>query len=459
MAVVRAIGDRRTSRLAVTSWVLFDWATQPFFTVVTTFVFAPYFAAHVARTPVEGQALWGYATAAAGLTIALLSPILGAIADAGGARKPWVAAFSLLLIGGSLALWPVAPGVEGAVALALVAFAIATIGVEFATVFTNAMMPDLVEQRRLGRLSGLGWGVGYVGGLVSLAIMLTLMVADPGTGKTLIGTEPIFGLDATQNEGDRASGPFAAIWYVVFALPLFLFTPDTPRRMAFGPAIRSGLASIKATVIGLRGHANAARFLFANMIYKDGLVALFAFGGIYASGMFGWSAIELGVFGILITTAGVFGSLVGGWLDDKIGPKQVILIALVMLTISSIGILSVDKTHIAFFVPVTPPQAGDALFAGAGEIAYLVLGAIIGAAAGPLQASSRTLMVALSPARQMTEFFGLFALSGKITSFVGPFAVSTVTVIAQSQRIGMAVLLVFFVVGALMLATVRSAKG
>jgi UMF1 family MFS transporter len=445
---------RRASRLAVGSWIMFDWATQPFFSLVMTFVFAPYFAAHLAANPVQGQAMWGYATGAAGLVIALLSPILGSIADAGGVRKHWIAGFSVLLVGGSFALWWAAPGFEGAIALALVAFMIGTIGAEFATVFNNAMMPGLVHDHQLGRLSGTGWGVGYIGGLISLVIMLGLMVGDPKTGKTLFGVAPIFGLDPASYEGDRASGPYSAIWYVVFVLPLFLFTPDVPRRMALGPAIRQGLENLKATVKGLGDHANTLRFLLANMIYKDALAALFAFGGIYAAGIFGWTSIELGIFGIIIIVAATIGALIGGLLDDRIGPKKVVLGSLAVLIFSSIGILSIDGTHIAFVIPVTPSGDGG-LFAGIGEKIYLLFGVLIGAVAGPLQAASRTLMIRVSPQDQITEFFGLFALSGKVTSFVGPMLVATVTAISDSQRVGISVLVVFFVAGLWIMIPVR----
>jgi MFS transporter, UMF1 family len=151
---------------------LFDWATQPFFTLITTFVFAPYFATQVAATPAQGQALWGLATGVAGLIIAFMSPVLGAIADVTGERKRWIAVFSVLLMLGSFSLWWTAPDMPHAVTIALIAFVIATIGAEFATVFTNAMMPTLAPPERLGRLSGTGWAVGYLGGLVSLCVML-----------------------------------------------------------------------------------------------------------------------------------------------------------------------------------------------------------------------------------------------------------------------------------------------
>lgn len=442
-------------RRAIVAWVLFDPAAQPFFTLVTTFVFAPYFAARVAADPVTGQALWGYAAAGAGLVIALLSPVLGAIADANGPRKPWIAAFSVLLVAGSAALWFAAPGAEHAIAIALVAFAIGTIGAEFATVFTNAMMPDLVDESRLGRLSGTGWAVGYVGGLISLVIMLALFAASPETGRTFFGLTPAFGLDPATFEGDRASGPFSAIWYVVLVLPLFLFTPDVPRRLGVEGAVRTGLADLRATLGSLRNHANAVRYLIANMIYTDGLIALTTFGGIYAAGTFGWSAVELGLFGILLTITGTIGAFAGGWLDDRLGPKWVIQVSLLIFVVASIGILSIDVDHVGFFFQVAPPVAGDGLFAATGERLYLAFGGLIGAAAGPLQAASRTLMVKVSPRERMTQFFGLYALTGKATSFVGPFTVGVVTTLSGSQRIGISVLVLFFAAGAIVMRGVR----
>lgn len=445
----------KVGRRAIASWVTFDWATQPFFTIVTTFVFGPYFVAHVATNPVEGQALWGYSLSAAGLTIALLSPALGAIADAGGARKPWIAAFSILLVLGSAALWWTQPGTDNAVLLALVAFAIATVGAEFATVFTNAMMPDLVSRDRLGRLSGTGWAVGYIGGLVGLAIVLGLMVGSPDGGKTLFGIDPVFGLDPTRFGGDRGSGPFSAIWYLIFALPLFLFVPDLPKRMNLRPAVRKGFGDLKGTLRQLRQDPNAARYLLAHMVYIDGLGALMAFGAIYAAGTFGWTSIELGLFGIILLVAGIGGSFAGGRLDDRMGPKPVIAGSLIVLTLSAIGILSVDKTHIGFFFAVTPHAEDGGLYESVGEKAYLILGILIGLVAGPLQSASRTLLVRVSPREKVTQYFGLYALSGKITSFLGPFAVARLTDISGSQRIGISILVAFFIVGLVILLRVR----
>jgi MFS transporter, UMF1 family len=441
------------SRLAIAGWVLFDWAAQPFFTLVTTFVYAPYFASAIAADPVEGQAVWGYAKAVAGLVIALFSPVLGAIADAAGRRKPWIAAFGAMLVIGSWALWFGKPG-EGAM-LVLVAFALASIGAEFATVFNNAMMPTLVQRDRLGRLSGTGWATGYVGGLLSLVLVLGLLAASPHSGKTLLGVTPLFGLDAAAREGDRATGPLSAIWFVVFVLPLFLFTPDYPGKRPVRTAVGHGLRTLADTLRSLPQHRDAALFLLANMIYADGLIALFSFGGIYAAGTFGWGTIEIGVFGILLTITATIGAFIGGRLDDRLGPKRVILGSLVILIVAGTAILLIDRDYVPLIGPVEWSLAGGGLYAATAERAYVAAGLLIGFAAGPLQAASRTFLVRLAPADRVTQFFGLFALSGKVTSFLGPFLVGVVTAALVSQKAGMAVLIVFFAVGALLLAWVR----
>lgn len=439
--------ERKTSRRAIAGWLLFDWAAQPYFTLILTFVFAPYFASALAANPVEGQAIWGYATAVAGIIIAVLSPVLGAVADASGGRKPWIALFSVFLVVGSMLLWFAVPGTPYAIPVALFAFGLGTIGAEFATVFTNSMMPDLVSEERMGRLSGYGWAAGYVGGLTSLVIVLGLLAANPQTGLTLLGLEPLFGLDPETRAGDRASGPFTALWYLVFVVPLFLFTPDSPKRMPVGKAVGSALSELAATLKDLPRHGTILVFLLSNMIYKDGLAALFAFGGIYAAGAFGWTTIQIGIFGILLTITGTFGSILGGILDDRFGPRIVVSGALIVLILATIGILSTDENTIFFVISTAADPANTTLFGTVPEMVYLALGGVIGAAAGPLQASSRTLLIRISPKQKMTEFFGLFALSGKVTSFAAPILVATVTIWSGSQKIGIAVIVVFFVAG------------
>jgi len=441
-------------RAAVVSWIFFDWAAQPYFTLITTFVFAPYFVTHVASDPASGQAIWGFATAAAGLLIALLSPVLGAIADASGRRKPWIAAFGALLVIGSTLMWFGKPGDPGVILPLLIAYGIATIGVEFATVFNNAMMPTLVPPERIGRLSGTGWATGYIGGILSLIIVLGFLAANPDTGRTLFGLAPLFGLDPVSHQGDRITGPLTAVWFIVFVTPLFLLTPDYPARLPVRDALRAGMTKLRQTLGELPQRKSMAAFLLANMIYTDGLVSLFAFGGIYAAGTFGWHTIQIGSFGILLAISGTFGAWLGGKLDDSLGPKRVIAGSTVILLSSIIAILLVDKDSI-LFVKVAAPVPGAPLFSGAAERAYLILGCLIGAAGGPLQAASRSLLVRIAPKDRIAQFFGLFALTGKVTSFLGPLLIAAITQYTQSQKAGMAALVVFFVAGLALLARVK----
>ena len=452
---------RYPGRRAVWGWIMYDWAAQPYFTLITTFIFAPYFVAHLAPTPVIGQSYWGYVTGFAGLVIAVLSPILGSIADTTGPRKPWIAMFSVMLFAGCAALWFAAPGVPSAITIALVAYAIATIGAEFGIVFTNAMMPSLAPPHKLGRLSGNGWAAGYVGGLICLAITLGFLAGSPETGLTMLGSQPIFGLDPALFEGERASGPFSAIWYLIFVIPLFLFTPDTRRNTKFdnmAMAAKAGLAVLRATLNEIGSYGQLVRFLIARMIYADGLVALFAFGGIYGASVFEWTSIELGIFGILLTITGSFGALAGGYLDDRVGSKWVIMLSLILLIGSTIGVLSIRTDSWLFMIDAIPRVSGDAPFSSTTELVFLALGAVIGSAAGPLQAASRTMLISLSPPEKMTQIFGLYALSGKVTSFVGPISVGLLTAISNSQRIGISVLLVFFIVGFFLLIPLKTSK-
>jgi len=386
--------------------------------------------------------------------IALLSPVLGSIADASGRRKPWIAGFGALLVIGSCLMWFGKPGDPSVIPPLLLAYGIATIGAEFATVFNNAMMPTLVPPDKIGRLSGTGWATGYIGGILSLVLVLGFLAANPETGRTLFGFMPLFGLDPATHQGDRISGPLTGIWFIVFVLPMFLLTPDYPAKRPVSEALREGLIELKQTLRELPKRKSMAAFLLANMIYTDGLVSLFAFGGIYAAGTFGWNTIEIGTFGILLAIAGTLGAWLGGKLDDKLGPKRVIAGSMLMLLLSIVAILLVDKDSI-LFVKVAAPAPGGALFSGAAERAYLVLGCLIGAAGGPLQAASRTLLIHMAPKDRIAQYFGLFALTGKVTSFVGPLLIGIITAITESQKAGMAVLVVFFVAGLALLGRVR----
>lgn len=455
-----AAPPRQAPMRALVSWVMFDWAAQPYYTLVLTFLFAPYFATVVVGDAAKGQTLWGYAAAAAGVMIAIGSPLLGAFADGRGRRKPWIALFSTLLVAGLSVLWLAKPNADTmTVGLILLGFILATLAAEFTQVFTNAIMPSLVHPEKLGRLSGTGWAVGYAGGLVSLAVMAGLIVADPTTGKTLLGLKPILELDTATREGDRMVGPFAALWFAVFMIPFFLFVPDTHRPPPVTDAPRrTALAELWDTIRGLPKHPDMLYFLLARMLYTDGLTAIFAFGGIYGAAVFGWKALELGLFGIVLTLTGVFGAVIGGVLDDRIGARTVILTALLILLAGAIGILSVDRSHVLFQLEVAPKAAGSAPFSSIGERVFLAFAMVIGLVAAPVQAASRSLLARLAPPEKVTQFFGLFAFSGKVTAFLAPFLVATVTAATGSQRAGMGAIAIFLIVGMALMLMVRERR-
>ncbi len=440
---------RSVSRKGIWSWMLFDWAAQPFHTLIVTFIFAPYFAAHVAASPAEGQAIWGFAAGTGGLLIAVLSPVLGAISDAAGPRKPWIFGFSLLAIAGAIALWFVAPnGGPGITLLALTAFVITLVGFEFASVFNNAMMPGLVDRSRLGGLSGNAWALGYLGGLVCLFFMLAFVVADPNSGRTLLGFNPVFGLDPAQLEGDRASGPFTAIWYAVFVIPLFLYTPDAAGGQRIAYAVREGLAKLGTTLRHILKERSLCSFLVSSMFYRDALNGLYTFGGIYAVGVLGWTTIQLGVFGILAAAAGIVGCVIAGAADNRIGTKAVVAIAILVLIVA-VALVASTAANEVLFIRVAEGS-------NAPTIMFYCAGALIGAAGGALQASSRPLLVDQAAPNRMGEAFGLYALSGRATAFLAPWAIGVTTSLFDSQRIGIMPLLVLFILGLVFLVPVRS---
>lgn len=446
------VGVVGADRKGIFGWMMFDWAAQPFHTLIITFVFAPYFVSQVAETPVKGQEIWGYATGLGGLAIAFMAPILGAIADTTGPRKPWILFFSILGIIGCWLLWFSPPG-SANISLIIFALILALIGMEFAAVFNNAMMPDLVPRSRLGRLSGSAWALGYVGGIISLIIVLGFMAGEPSTGKTLLGIVPLFGLDSATYEGSRASGPLTAIWFLIFVLPMFLFTPDIPRRVSAKGAVVRGLRNLAQTLRSLPGQKSYSSYLISSMLYRDGLNALYAFGGIYAAGVLGWSITQIGVFGILAALTGVIGAYFGGQIDDRLGPKKVVSTSIVVLAACCIVIVSTSPDEV-LFMTVGSADAASSL----PDIVFYVAGCFIGAAGGALQAASRTLLVDQVPAEKVTEAFGLYALSGKATTFIGPLLIAQATGIFASQRLGITPVILLLVLGLLLLPFVSSKR-
>ena len=405
---------------------MYDWANSAFSTVITTFVFATYFTEAVAESSTVGTAQWGRMLGLCGLLIAALSPVFGAVSDRGGRRKPLMAAFTLLCVAATSLLWFVGPSSDH-VLRALVLFAFATLGFEFATVFYNAMLPDIAAEDYLGRVSGWGWGLGYGGGLVCLVVALLVFVqAEP----------PPFGLDTRSSEHIRATSVLVGAWYALFSLPVFLWTPDRPSRgLTARAAIAEGLRTLRNTLRHVRQYRGVVRFLVAHMVYADGLVTLFAFGGIYAAGTFGMDFTEVIWFGIALNVTAGVGAAGFAWVDDRAGSKPTILIALGALSVlGALGAAAQTKE------------------------AFWLLGMGIGVFVGPAQAASRSLMARLAPRELRAEMFGLFALSGRATTFLGPLLLGTVTEAFDSQRAGMATVVCFFLAGLLLLLRVEEPR-
>jgi UMF1 family MFS transporter len=429
---------RALDRRGVFAWMLFDWANQPFQTLIVTFIFAPWFVAEVIGDPARGQALWGTAAAIGGAIVAVLAPFLGAMADLTGARKRWVLACSVPFVLGCAGFWLATPAMPNP-ELILVIYAVAFIGSEFGQVFTNAMLPGLGPRREIGRISGSGWALGYLGGLASLVLVLLLLAPAPGKTTTLLGIAPILGLDPALGEPARATGPFAAIWYLVFALPLFLLTPDEPPRRTPRLA-RAALADLAATFRLATRHRSFFAFLVASMIYRDALAALFTFGGIYAAGVLGWGLFELGVFGIVAAGVGSAGAWAGGRADRAFGPRPVIVASIwLLIAICAVTLLTTRASVLGVSV-----AAGSRL----PDLVFMAAGGLLGAAAGALQAASRTLLVHQAEGRVApAQAFGLFALSGRATAFIGPALIAATTAATGSQRLGVSPVILLFLAG------------
>lgn len=412
---------------ALWGWRLFDWANSPFPTVIITFVFSAYYAQAVADDPATGTSWWSGALTLSAILIAILSPPMGAIADQTGRRKPWLAATTATAALAAACLWFVAPEAEWLL-LGAALIVIANVGFEISMVFYNAMLPDLAPPGRIGRLSGQAWALGYAGGLTCLVVALFGFVqADPAP----------FGLDKDQAEHVRAVPVLVAVWIAVFAVPTFVLTPDRPRSgLAMGEAARRGIDQLVETVRNIRRHREVAKYLVARLFYVDGMNTLFAFGGVYAAGTFGMSLAEIIQFGIALNVAAGLGAWVFGSIDDRVGPKLVVLIAILGMLAAATPLLFVE-----------------------GKLLFWAFALPLGLFFGPAQTASRSLMARMAPPEMATEMFGLFALSGKATAFLGPFLVGTVTAATGSQRAGMATIAILLLVGGAILLTVRPPAG
>lgn len=411
-----------TTKAGLWAWAFYDWAGNAFATVIQTFVFAAYFTEQVAADSISGTALWGNTLGMAGIIIMLGGPVLGAIADQQGGSKRWIGVLTFLCAGFMALLWFVRPD-PAYVPLAVLLIVLGTVSSEFATIFYNAMLPRLAPSDQIGRWSGWAWSLGYLGGLACLGIALVFFI------QPLL---PLFSLDIAQGEPVRATCLFAAAWLLVFTMPLLLLTPDTQRKNIAGmDALRAGLTQLRQTVGKVRRYAHIVKFLLARMVYIDGLATLFAFGGVYAAGTFGMTQHQILLFGISLNATAAVGAALFARVDDIIGSKPTILYSLVGLMLPGLLILFVDSMT-----------------------TFWILGMVLGLFVGPVQAASRSFLAKMSPPPLHNEMFGLYALSGKATAFMGPLLAGWVTDWWGTQRAGMGVIMALFVFGFLLMLTV-----
>lgn len=439
-------------------WYFFDWASQPYNTLLLTFIFGPYFA-EIARGYYMGtgmeeeaakaaaQSFWGFGLTIASVVIAILAPILGAVADGSGRRMIWIWIFSAFYIIGAYGLWWVMPGGELSMLYWAVAFfGLGFIGMEFTTIFTNALMPSLTDHDDIGKISGYGFAFGYLGGLVALILMLALFAESATTGKTLIGIDPLFGLDSESREGTRMVGPLTAIWYLLFMIPFFMWVRE-PRVAARPIHIAAALASVRDFISGLRFRKSLSAYLASSLMYRDALNALYAFGGVYASNVLNWSITQIGVFGILGGITAMIASYFGGRMDRAYGPKPVLTWSIVLLILVCVTIVGLTRESL-FGMPLDPAT-------NTADIIFYICGGLIGAAGGPLQAASRTMLVRHTTPDRATEAFGMFALSGKVASFISPLLIALVSHFSQSARIGISPVILLFLIGLVLLLWVK----
>lgn len=426
-------------------WFFFDWASQPYNTLLITFIFAPYIK-ELIGDGAQAQSAWAFGIGAAGLIVAIMAPILGAMADHSGNRMTWIRAFSVMYVVGAFALWWAQPGHFNLIVI-LVFFVLGMIGMEFATIFTNSMLPDLGTKEQIGRISGNGWAFGYIGGLLALIVMLLFFAESGHTGKTVIGLPPAFGFDPAAREGTRFVGPLTGFWYIVFMVPFFAWVRDPQKATQVPGAVGKALKSVAATVRHLPQTPSLFAFLGSSMLYRDALNGMYFFGGIYAAGVLGWSVVETGTFGILAIVSGALFAWIGGHADDRFGPKPVIAVSIVVLGLVAVGIMFVSRDSV-FGIGVNRRSSLP-------DLTFYVFGALIGAAGGVIQSASRTMMVRQARPGHMAEGFGLYGLAGKATSFIAPIAIGVVTSMTHSQQIGVTPLIGLFALGFVLLLLVK----
>ena len=395
-------------------YYLFDWANSPYSTIIITFIFSSYFVNVIAENKVQGTSLWGWTIALSGMLIAVLSPIFGILADTNKKLSKNIIVISTAIVCfGSFLLWFSMPS-KNFIFYTLIIIFLTNTFFEFSQVFYNSKLLDFKNKMSLGQFSGIAWGSGYIGGIVCLLLVLSLLI---------LPEKNILGLNKDNYEHIRFCGIIVCFWYLIFSIP-FLVNYD--HKNVSEKSLSSG--KIFKLFLKIFKDKNKFNFLIARMFYTDGLITLFSFGGIYASGVFNFTFYEIIYFGIALNISAASGSFLLGYIEDFIGIKKILTFSLVGLISLAFLILIIDNKFLFWF-----------------------LGISLGFFIGSIQSSSRTALITISNNKELNKMFGLYAVSGKITNFLGPMLVASFTLYFESQRAGMASILIFLIVGLVLL--------
>ena len=436
------------------SWALYEGARNPWVIVCAIYVFAPYVATVVIGDPVEGQAQIADLNKWAGLIAAFVAPILGAAADRAGGRKAPLALATAIMATAMVLCWFVAPGPQAWVWFPLFLTVSGLFGLTEA--LHNAMLPGAAPPRLVPHVSGLGLALGNAAGVLILSFTLVFLAFPGHVPWSFVPAAPAFGLDPKTYEPQRIVPVICGLWFAAFTIPMLLYTPDTERGAPWLQAIRGGVASVAGTLRKLKDLGSVGRFLVARMLYADAKTAIIVIGGVYVSGVMHWGLIEMTIYGIVLSILAVLGGFVGGWLDDAVGPKRAIQIEIGMTCAALVTQVSINR-EMLFFQPMAPVKVWDApYFATLQELSLMAVVCVLAVFITAAYASSRTLMTRLSPPAMVGELFGLYALAGTATSWLGPLLVGAVTRATQSQQIGFVSLAALLIAGFIVLLGVKA---
>ena len=402
------------------NFALYDFANSAFTTIIITFIFATYFAKQIAPNPILGQSYWGWTIGITGLLVAIVGPVAGSFADKKNKIVFFIRCFSLLCILFTALLWFSKPS-QSYLLYTLVIVGIANFFYELSLIFYNSLLKDISTRKNLGKASGFGFALGYIGGIVILLISI----------KSFIDTESLpFGLTKEESQNIRAIALLVSFWFLIFAAP-FLFFVTKEAKKKISKSISSNLMDLKKLVWNKKLNV-LGKFLIARMLYADGLNAIIVMGGIFAVGVFNLEIKELLKLSIIMNITAFIGAFMGGIANDRYGSKIVIIFSLVGLIFSSIAILFMYS-----------------------KLGFFFLAAINGLFIGPIQSASRVVITSLLNKNNQGKGFGLFATSGKSTSFLGPLLVSTVTFLTDSQRIGFSAAIILLLAGLIILLNIK----